>query len=174
MSVRRLQGVALILSAITSLIGFLGGDTPLFNAITVISVILFIVGIPAVYTAQPLGSLGLVGIVLVVIAALIALGFRLLDLNLATSIQSILIWTSILAGAAGRVIVGWLTTRHRVFPAWVGWAFLVEGLLVLLGGFDLGAFTNTFVVIITLVGALALLGYGFYLLRQPQPASAMS
>src|SRR5690606_39083086 len=106
--------------------------------------------------------------------AVIALGFQLLNLALSPSIENLLIWTSILGGTLGRLIVGWLTTRHRVFPAWVGWAFIVEGLLSFLGGVvDLGSFTNVFSTIVILAGVIALLGYGYYLFR-PRPAPAIA
>jgi hypothetical protein len=166
MNIRRLQGLALLLSAILSIVGLLGSDTPLFDAIAVISIVLFIIGIPAVYSAQPIGTPGLVGIILLIVAAVIALGFRLLDLPLSPTVVSILIWTSVISGAVGRLIVGWLTTRHRVFPAWAGWAFIVEGLLIAFGGvLNVESFAGPFNIIYTAVLAVALLGYGYYLLR---------
>jgi hypothetical protein len=67
-------------------------------------------------------------------------------------------------GSIGRLIVGWLTTRHEVFPTWVGWAFIVEGLLNPIGAvIDLGALTDAYVAIIILAATVALLGD--YLLR---------
>jgi hypothetical protein len=83
MSVRRLQGVALMFSALSLLIGLLGpqnigiiGPQAIVVLITM-STILFIVGIPAIYSTQPTGWMGMAGIVLLEFAALIALGFRL-------------------------------------------------------------------------------------------------
>jgi hypothetical protein len=172
MNVRSLQGLALILSAIFTLVGFLGPDTALFNAILSLSTILFIVGIPAVYTTQPIGTAGLVGVILMIVAALIALGFRLLDLPLSEGVQDVLIWISILSGLAGRLIVGWLTTRHRVFPAWVGWALMAEGVLLFPFG-DLGSIGNVLTIIVIVLGAVALLGYGYYLFR-PRVTPAMA
>jgi hypothetical protein len=108
-----------------------------------------------------------------IVAALIALGFQLLNLNLSPAIDNLLIWTSAIGGTVGRLIVGWLTTRHRVFPAWVGWGLIVEGLLSLIGLIDLGSFVDVYSTIVILVGVIALLGYGFYLLR-PRATPAMA
>ncbi len=174
MSIRTLQAYALILSGITTLVWLVGPDTPLFNAILIISTILFIIGIPAAYTSQPLGTPGLVGIILVVLAAVIALGFQSLDLNLSPALEGLLFWTSVIAGTVGRLIVGWLTTRRGVFPAWVGVAFMIEGLLFIGGSFDLGSFANVYNTLVILVGVAAVLGYGFYLLRAPRAAAALS
>lgn len=174
MNTRSLQGLALILSAIGSVVGFLGPDTPLFGAISAISTVLFIVGIPAVYTAQPIGTAGLVGIVLIVIAAVIALGFQVLDIAISATLENILFWTSVIGGSVGRLIVGWLTTRQQVFPAWIGWAFIVQGILLPLGAIiDLGSVTNAYAAITTLVGEAAALGYGYYLFR-PRVTQAVS
>lgn len=174
MNTRTIQGLALILSAITMLVGIVGPDNSLFGAISIIGTVLFIIGIPAVYTAQPVGTLGLVGIILMILSAIIALGFRLLDIELSQTTADILIWTSIISGSVGRLIIGWLTTRHRVFPAWVGWALIVEGLLVFVGGLiDVESFAATYNGLVLLVGALALLGYGYYLLK-PRPVPAMT
>jgi hypothetical protein len=174
MNIRNLQGLALIVSAIGSLVGFLGPDTPLFGAISAISTVLFIIGIPAVYTAQPIGTVGLAGMILIIVAAVIALGFQLLDIAISPAVENILFWTSAIGGSVGRLIVGWLTTRHEVFPAWVGWAFIVEGLLNAIGAvIDLGALTDAYVAIVILVGTVALPGYGYYLLR-PRATPALS
>src|SRR6476619_5111715 len=74
MNVRRLQGLALILSAVCLLLGAFGLQPSIFITI---GLILFMLGIPAIYSAQPTGWIGLLGIVLLELAALIALGFRL-------------------------------------------------------------------------------------------------
>ena len=70
------------------------------------------------------------------------------------------------------LLVGWLTTRHRVFPAWVGWALLAEGVLsALFGVVDRGSLANALTVVVSLLGVVALLGFVFYLLR-PRASSA--
>ena len=162
MNIRRLQGLFLILSGVCVLVGFLGSNGTFFNAIALAGVILFILGILAIPLEQPMGWLGWVGIVLVELAAVIALGFQVGLLN-----GTALILTSAICGTLGRLVVGWLTTRGKVFSAWVGWAFILEGLLNLIGGvFHLGSLAGVVSIFTTLVGAAALFGYGFIIFRK--------
>src|SRR5512143_1604541 len=138
MNARRLQGLALMLSAVCLLLGLLGLNSSLGPVVTIIGILLFMLGIPAIQAVQPTGWLGVAGIVLLELGALIALGFRL-DL-VSASLASGLSLTSALLGMLGAVIVGWLTTREHVFPGWVGWAFLFQGLLNFISGmFDFGS-----------------------------------
>src|SRR5215211_1356858 len=148
MNTRRLQGLALILSAIcVLLIGLIDPRTDMFDVIATIGVILFILGIPAIYLTQPTGWLGLAGIVLLELAALISLGFRFEVLP--SNFESSLAMTSAFLGTLGGVIIGWLTIRQGVFPAWVGWVFLVQGLLNLLVGlFDFGSLASVFRILL--------------------------
>jgi len=130
MNLRRLQGLALLVILPIDLLSFVAGDAPWFSILLAISVLLFMFGIPAIQSLQPMGKVGLVGIVLIELSALIALGinqFSLLEATVA------LVLTSVLAGALGRILVGWLTTRGSVFPAWACWAFLAQGVLNLAG-----------------------------------------
>lgn len=174
MNIRSLQGLLLILSALATLVGFFGPDTPLFSAILTISTILFILGISAVYTSQPIGTAGLIGVALMILAAVIALGFDLFDAVGTSSAAGLLIATSTISGLVGRLLVGWLTTRHRVFPAWAGWTLIAEGVLsAAFGVFDFGALSDALTVVVILLGVVALLGYGFYLLR-PRPVPAFA
>jgi hypothetical protein len=162
MNIRRLQGLFLILSGVCALVGLLGSNGPFFNAINLAGVILFILGILAIPVTQPMGWLGWAGIALVELAALIAMGFQAGLLN-----GTVLILTSAISGTVGRLIVGWLTTRGKVFPAWVGWAFILEGLLNFLGGVvQLGSLANGISILTTLIGAAALFGYGFIIFRK--------
>src|SRR5512140_390969 len=100
MNVRRLQGLALILSAVCLLLAMVGIQT---NIIFAMGIILFILGIPAVYSVQPTAWVGLAGIVLLEVAALIALGFRL-NVVLPSSLGNSLSLTSAILGALGAVI----------------------------------------------------------------------
>ncbi len=83
MNVQRLQGLALILSAVCLLLGLFGPQSisligpQATTFFLIVGGILFILGIPAVYSAQNPGWLGLTGIVLLVLSALIPLLFRL-------------------------------------------------------------------------------------------------
>lgn len=165
MNTRRLQGLALILSAICMIIGQLGNSNGFFHVIAIIAVVLFILGIPAVYTAQSMGVVGLIGIILVELGAVIALGFQTEILTIA-GIGGTLFQISAIAGLIGSIIIGWLTTQKNVFPAWVGWAFLAQGVLNFIGGLiNMGAAGWTFAFIVIVIGAVALFGYGFFLFQ---------
>jgi hypothetical protein len=77
MNARRLQGWCLILSAVCLLIGLTGPKTSRFYVSSVIGIILFMRGIPAIPSAQATGWVALAGVVLLELSALITLGFRL-------------------------------------------------------------------------------------------------
>lgn len=172
MNVQRLQGLALIASAVCLLIGLfgpqtigiLGPQTTMFYLTT--SVILFILGIPAIHSAQPTGWIGLVGILLLELAALIALGFRL-NMVMPSPLGDSLSFTSALAGMLGAVIVGWLTTRERVFPAWVGWAFIAQGVFnFITGPFKFNSLAGVLVVFLPILQVAALCAYGYFIYQQ--------
>jgi hypothetical protein len=172
MNIRRLQGWALILSAVLGLIGlagFLAGsDTSLFRAINLVGGALFIVGVPALLSFLPAGAAGLGGVVLLELGAVIAFVLNLLVLTGAAGFNDALPLTSAVAGLIGAAVVGWMTTREKVFAAWIGWAFILQGVLNFIGGvFDLGSLTTAVVVITVLVDAAALFGYGLAITRQP-------
>jgi hypothetical protein len=165
MNMRRFQGLSLVLSAVCLLVGHFGPDSTLFHAVALIGTALFIFGIPVIQAVQPTGPIGFAGIVLLELAAVIALVFQLGVIS-SPSLGGVLGLTSAIAGLAGRLIIGWLTTRKNVFPAWVGWAFIAEGLLNVVGGiFNFGSFANTLSLIVVLLGAAALLGFGFLISR---------
>jgi len=165
MNIRRLQGWALLLSAICLLVGRFLPTLPIANGAVILAIlgtILLIFSIPAIQALQPEGLVGWIGIVLIELAALIALAFQL-DLVSASGLALI----SAILGMLGRVVTGWLTIRDNKFPAWAGWAFLVAGVLNLVGGFvGLGIVAEVVFIIGILLEALALLGYGARLTRQ--------
>ena len=159
MNLRRLQGLALILSAVCLLLPVFDFQTPITFTI---SIILFILGIPAVYSAQPSGWVGLVGIVLLELAALISLGFRL-DI-VPSGLGNSLSLTSAILGMLGAIIIGWLTTRGHVFPAGVGWVFMAQGPLnVVAGSFNSGAVERWFLTLILMLQTVATFAYGYYI-----------
>ena len=159
MNLRRLQGLALMLSAICLLLGAFGFQPAI---LITTGLILFILGIPAIYSAQPTGWMGVLGIVLLELAALIALGFRLQMLP--ASLSDGLSLSSAILGMLGAVIVGWLTTREIVFPAWVGWIFIVQGLLNFITGlFNISAQGKLFFILIALLQAVATFAYGYFI-----------
>ncbi|MGE5141381.1 MAG: hypothetical protein ACM3JD_18080 [Rudaea sp.] len=172
MNTRQLQGWALVLAAVLNLVGLvgflIGSDSIIFRIVNLVGGVLFIVGIPAILSAQRMGTAGLIGVILLELAALVALVLNLLALTGATAPGEILPLASAVAGAIGAVIVGWLTTRETVFPQWAGWAFILQGLLNLIGPlFGSGPLAAALAVIGTLAGAAALLGYGFAIARRP-------
>ena len=162
MNVRRLQGLALILSAVCLLLPIVGIQT---NTIFTMGIILFILGIPAVYSAQPTAWVGLAGIVLLEFAALIALGFRL-NVVPPSSLGDNLSLTSAILGTLGAVIVGWLTTRAHEFPAWVGWLFILQGLLNFITGlFNVSPQGQSFLIFIPILQTVATAAYGYFIYK---------
>ena len=159
MNIRRLQGLALIVSAVCLPLAAFFPQT----IILTIGIILFILGIPAVYSAQPTGWIGLAGIVLLELAALISLGFRL-HMVPPSSLGDSLSLTSAILGMLGAVIIGWLTTRGNVFPAWVGWLFMAQGLLNFITGlFNIGAPGRSFLILIPILQTVATFAYGYFI-----------
>lgn len=168
MNVRRLQGLALIVSAVCFLIGLLGPQSisligPQATASFIIAgILLFMLGIPAVYSLQPTGSIGMAGIVLLELASLIALMFQLrwMPSGLADSMSL----TSALAGMLGAVITGWLTTREHVFPAWVGWTFIAQGLLNFFTGvFNMGSLIGMIPIFLPILSVVVQFAYGYFI-----------
>lgn len=158
MNFRRIQGWALVVSALIALLSLVAGSISFFHYLNILGILLFIIGVPAIQSVQPMGTAGLIGILLLELAAVISL---VLNLSGGSGLGDSLPLISALAGLLGRLIVGWLTTQKRVFPAWVGWAFMLEGLLNFIGGIvHLGSLGSLDVIVATLLAAAALFGYG--------------
>ena len=171
MNLRRLQGLALIVSAVCFLLGLFGPQSislisPQATSFYVITgIILFMLGIPAIHSLQPTGSIGLVGILLLELAAFIPFLFwsNLMPTNLAGSLSL----TSALAGMLGAIIIGWLTTREHVFPAWLGWAYLAYGLLnFITGQINFGSLQGTIPFLISLLSIAIQFAYGFFIYQK--------
>ncbi len=157
LKIRRLQGWALILSAICLLLGRFLPVSSISHIIAVAGTVLFILDVPAIQLHQPEGLIGWIGILLLEIAALIALAFML-----GSDGGPTLALTSAILGMLGRVIIGWLTIRQDRFPAWAGWAFLISGILNLItGAVDLASASTVISVVAILLEVGALLGYGY-------------
>ena len=165
MTTHRLQGLALIIGVVCSVLAFLISDPVLSQYIGIIGTLLFIFGIPAVNTSQPSGSVGLIGIIFIILAAVIALGFGVGVLG-GTNFDGALVAISAFSGLAGRLIVGWLTIKKRVFSQWIGWALIVEGLINMGGLLDLAALISIISLVVTLAGTAAQFGYGFHIFRE--------
>jgi len=165
MNLSRVQGLALIVGAVCQLIALFGGDTVVAGTLGVIGLLLLIFGISAVNTSQPTGAIGLIGVILIILAAVIALGFRV-GLFGATSMADGLIATSVILGLAGRVITGWLTIKEKVFSQWVGWALIAGGVLNLAGLIGMGSPAVS--IVVTILEAAALAGYGIHIFQKNQ------
>lgn len=171
MNVRRLQGLALIVSAVCLLFGLFGPQSisvigpQATTFFLIVGGILYILGIPAVNSAQPTGWLGLTGIMLLILAALIPLLFRL-DMVPSVLADSLSL-TSALAGLLGAVIIGWITIREHVFPAWVGWAFMAQSLLNFISGqFNPGFLKGMIPIFVPVLDVVAIFAYGYFIYQQ--------
>jgi hypothetical protein len=165
MNIRRLQGWALVLSAVINLLGFFSFDSGVVTIVRLIGVVLFIFGLPAINSVQPMGSTGLIGVLMVMLAALIALVANVTGM-LGNSINPSFFLVSAIVGTLGRIIVGWLTTREKVFSSWAGWAFIIEGLFNFVGGtFAIGALSSIFNIVILFAGSAAQAGYGMGIIK---------
>lgn len=166
MSMRRLQGWALIVSALIDLVALVKADSPLVTAIFIIGALLFILGVPVIQSVQDGGTAALVGTILLELGAIIVLVVNIMMLSGNSGFSPAIPFASALAGVLGRFIVGWITTQRKVFTPWVGWAFIIEGLLNFLGGIlQLGALAPVIGIVVPLVGAAALFGYGWGVVR---------
>ncbi len=156
----RLNGQFLLVGAIGAILasllifllpgpdGITGINSIPTNVVAVLSGVLLLVGLPALYRAQAgqMGTLGLVGVVLLWIAAvsnlLVLTSVQLLDLTVrgliphpggegpppAAVIPAVLGGVLILIGG---VIVGITTIRAHVFRASIGWMILISSVLLI-------------------------------------------
>jgi hypothetical protein len=171
MNVLRLQGLALIVSSMCLVLGLFGPQSisligpQATSFYLLLGIVLFMLGIPAVYSVQSTGWIGLAGILLLEIAALIPLIFRLRMVS--SGLDGALSLTGALAGMLGAIIVGWLTTRERVFPAWLGWAFIAQGLLNFFTGvFNLGNLTGAIPIYLPILSVVVQSAYGYLIYQQ--------
>ncbi len=166
MSVRRMQGWALVVSGLLALLWILNSDSSVIRALLTVGAVLLILGVPAIGTVQRFSTLGWLGIVLVEVAAIVALVINLTGSGGGSGLTNALPLVAALAGAVGRVIVGWLTTRQKMLPAWAGWAFMAEGVINFLGGLvSISALSPVLGAVVPLLGAAALVGYGLGIIR---------
>lgn len=166
MGMRRLQGAALIVSAVIDLVGLIGSGTPAVRFLFLLGSLLLIFGVLAIEPVQQAGSLDWFGIALVVLAAAIALVLSLMSMSGGGNFGDAIPLVSAILGGVGRVIVGWLTTRRKVFPVWAGWAFMAEGILNLVGGLLANApFGEAVGILVALLGAAALFAYGWGIMQ---------
>lgn len=169
---RQLGGWALV---INGLVGVLLAVMAIFSmprpdalvVVQLIGILLVIIGLPAIQLAQPAtGRLGWLGIGLMELAAVIAFAVVSLFWLTNADIPSAVPFTSALAGFLGNVIVGYLTVRARVFPAWIGWTLAAWGVVNFASGLapdisGLGVVVGLFEI----AGAVAIAGYGWSIVQ---------
>ncbi len=156
----RLQGQLLLAGAIGAILsslfifllpgpdGILGINSIPTNIVAVLSGLLLLVGLPALYRAQAkqIGRVGMVGVVLLWIAAvsnlLVLTGIQILDLTVRGVIPHtpgvhgpppLAVISAVLGGVLiliGGVMVGIATIRAHVFRASIGWVILVSSVLL--------------------------------------------
>ncbi|HEV8192194.1 MAG TPA: hypothetical protein VGP82_12050 [Ktedonobacterales bacterium] len=99
-----------------------------------------LLGLPAIQATQPATRrAGQVGLGLMGLAAATALLVALRSLTGGADFAPAVPFASALARMVGDVLVGALTVRARIFPAWVGWLLAVSGLINLGKGLLSGA-----------------------------------
>lgn len=179
MSYRQLGGWALLggglISAVLALLMLF--NVPASDALRVVQLVatlLVIVGLPAIQLTQPTtGQLGWLGIGLMELAAVIA--FIVVSISWLTSadIPSAVPFISALAGLAGYVLVGYLTIRAHIFPAWTGWALAAVGVVNFAAGLlPASAALAVIAGLFALAGAVAIAGYGWSIVQRPQKSDA--
>ena len=145
MNIRRLQGLALIISALTGMLFYILNFLPyIFNSIVILEVIygvLFIVGLSAIQNIQPQTKKSwitrtrkwwIIGLIFMAIPPFHKI-ISGLTIIFAIDLESY-IWVDLgffmgIAYSGGYLLVGWLTTQTRVFPVWVGWLLIIAGIL---------------------------------------------
>jgi hypothetical protein len=174
----RLGGWALTLSAMIGLLGSVWfgilqepSPTPL-TLVWILGAIFLILGVPAIQSMQPrTGTQGQVGLGLMAIAALLAIAVNLVSRVGGMDVGGVLPLLSALAGIIGRLIVGWVTIRARVFPSWIGWLLILSAVLSALADAVLPG-VLVFATIRDLVDAAAIAGYGLTILQRQIPISS--
>jgi hypothetical protein len=172
MSLNRWAGYALCVSALINLLQSLwhamgGGDLAPVRVAALAGAILLIAGLPAIQGMQPrTGRGGLAGLALMEAGALVALALNLYVLTGGSSIDEAVPFAGALLGLAGALLVGALTIRAGVFPAWAGWLLIVGGALNFTGGLPApGALIAVLGFIGVLAISTALLGFGLHIIQ---------
>jgi hypothetical protein len=171
-----LLGNALIGAVFALLLLF---DVSIPKGVTLIQiggVLLFLVGLLAIPMLQPRGAQPqLLGLGLLALAAIIAgagLTLYLFDSELPRGLP----FTSALVGMLGDLLVGALTVRERVIPAWAGWLLALAGVVnFVTGQLDGGDWLRIVAALGALLGAVAVAGYGWTAVErgaEPRPALA--
>ena len=166
MNTRRLQGWALAAAAVLGLLVLVRSGSTIFPVAFVVGGILLIVGLPAIHAIEPSGTGGLIGLILVELGAVIAVVFNLVAAFGGSGLGSVVPFIGAAAAGIGRLVVGWLTSRGRVFAPWAGWAFIISGLVNFVGGLlATGVLASALGILAPLAEAVALIGYALAIQR---------
>lgn len=165
MNTRGLQAWALVIAGLVGLLGLVPSISLPLRIALLVGTLLLILGVPAILEAEPGGSAGLIGLILLEVGAVVALVFTILSLVSGPDLGGTIAFIGALAAAAGRLIVGWITSRGKVFSPWTGWAFVVSGLANLAGGLVGPGSGAALGILAAIAEAAALIGYGLTLRR---------
>lgn len=189
MNIRRVQGWALVISALVNILLQIFNITGLTNRIQysfeilmLISGLFFIFGLFGIQTTQPTTKYwGQIGLALMLIPALDKITFSLMQLfeNQSLEFNSFVssIWIKLASLGilyVGYILVGWLTIRARIFPTPIGWLLLIVGvinnaiwLFVLNANLDDAAFSaiSTLLIFIGWLEIATIAGYGWSIIR---------
>jgi hypothetical protein len=124
---------------------------------------LLLIGLPAIQLTQPqTGPLGWLGVGLMEVAAAVLFTSVLTFWLAGAEIAQVAQFLGALAGLAGDLLVGYLTARAGVFPAWAGLSLAAAGVVTFALGLTppstiLGVITSLF----AMLGGLAIAAYGW-------------
>ena len=189
---QQIQGWSLIAGAAISMIvstyAFFANDLD-SAPILVLSIagnILLIWGVFAIQSFQPqIGFWGKCALVLICLELVSYTGMTILQLEnssgmtlhalLVVGLNSLILNYLELPIAASYILVGWLTSRAQVFPAWAGWFLMVSGFLriasslyVSFAPLNLGqdSVSMLFYLLLPLLNVVAWAGYGLEIIKK--------
>jgi hypothetical protein len=175
MNTRTIGGWVLVINALLALLILIpittsiGGDTLTAIVGEALSLLL-IVGLVAIWDMQPhagrVGQIALIGIWCLGIATGIAFLVRLAFLLSSIDVGTVIPLSSALFGLVGGLLLGWATIRAAVFHPVTGWLLILGNVLNIVGGLLPSGTGQTLLgIIVTLLQAGALGGYGWTILR---------
>ncbi len=132
--------------------------------VNALAYVLLLFGLPAIYAMQPpKDRVGQAGFLCIAIAvALNAIDLLLAIFNV--TLPGFVFYAYLILEMFGYLLLGWITSRARVFPTWVGWTLLAAGAVTLLLG-------PGYTLILLL---FPLVGFGVTIVRATQSTAAVS
>jgi hypothetical protein len=113
---------------------------------------------------------GELGLALMAAAALLSLALTLYFMVGGSTADSVSVASSAgaLLGLAGALLVGSVTIRTGVFPAWAGWLLIGGSVLNFVGGLmESESIASTIGLVSVLMFSGAILGFGLHIIRRP-------